>query len=246
MLGDKKVIVVMPAYNAEKTLKQTAAEIPYDLVDEAILVDDCSRDNTVVLAHKLGLTVVEHKHNRGYGGNQKTCYQTALEHGADIVVMLHPDYQYSPRLLRAMICMLESGHYDIVLASRMLGNTALKGGMPFYKYIANRFLTCVQNRLMGVRLSEYHTGYRGWTRNVLEKLPLEACSDDFVFDNQMLSLALKAGFRAGEISCPTRYFDEASSINLKRSIVYGLGCLKTAFHFRLHSMKIPFCGLFRK
>ena len=188
----------------------------------------------MALAHRLGLHVITHDHNLGYGGNQKTCYAAALARGADHVVMLHPDYQYSPRLLRAMAAMLASGHYDAVIASRILGRGALAGGMPRYKYVANRALTFAQNVLMGAKLSEYHTGYRAWTRPVLEALPLARCSDDFVFDNQMLALALQRGYRVGEISCPTKYFPEASSINLRRSVVYGVGVLQTAARYRLH------------
>lgn len=244
MIDGKKIAVVLPAYNATRTLEKTYNEIPQDIVDDIILTDDGSRDNTVELARRLGIYVVRHDRNRGYGGNQKTCYRTALERGADLVIMLHPDYQYSPRLLRAMCSMLVSGHYDAVLASRILGKGALAGGMPVYKYIANRALTLIQNILLGAKLSEYHTGYRGWTKQLLEALPLERCSDDFVFDNQMLSMAIGAGFRIGEISCPTRYFAEASSINLRRSIVYGLGCLKTAAQFRLHRLGIRRSDLF--
>jgi len=246
MLDGKKISVVLPAYNAEKTLVQTFEEIPRDLVDDIILTDDGSRDGTVQLARDLGIYVVQHDVNRGYGGNQKTCYKTALERGADIVIMLHPDYQYSPRLLGAMCHMLASGHYDAVMASRILGKGALKGGMPFYKYVANRALTLTQNILLNAKLSEYHTGYRGWTRKVLEALPLDRCSDDFVFDNQMLSMALTEKFRVGEISCPTRYFAEASSINLRRSITYGLGCLQTCAQYRLRKFGFDQQKLFKR
>ncbi|AQS84445.1 MAG: glycosyltransferase family 2 protein [Acetobacter aceti] len=246
MLDSKKIAVVLPAYNAALTLDRTCAEIPRDLVDDVILTDDASSDNTMALAQELGLHVIRHEKNRGYGGNQKTCYAEALARGADIVIMLHPDYQYSPRLLRAMCAMLTSGHYDVVIASRILGKGALSGGMPLYKYIANRALTFTQNILMNAKLSEYHTGYRGWTREVLETLPLSRCSDDFVFDNQMLALALDAGFRVGEISCPTRYFEEASSINLRRSVTYGLGCLRTSAQYRLHRMGLNRSGLFKR
>lgn len=246
MIDGKRIAVVLPAYNAEKTLQKTVSEIPRNIVDDIILTDDCSQDNTLALAKKLNLYVVEHARNRGYGGNQKTCYKTALSRGADIVIMLHPDYQYSPRLIYAMCAMLTSGHYDAVIASRILGKGALAGGMPAYKYIANRCLTLAQNILLNAKLSEYHTGYRGWTRKVLETLPLDACSDDFVFDNQMMAMTINAGFRIGEISCPTRYFPEASSINLQRSIVYGLGCLKTSAQYRLHKWKISHFPIFKK
>jgi glycosyltransferase involved in cell wall biosynthesis len=236
MLDRKKITVVLPAYNAARTLRQTYAEIPHDIVDDVILTDDASTDGTVSLAEALGIHVIRHDRNRGYGGNQKTCYAAALERGAEIVVMLHPDYQYTPRLVTAMASMLTSGHFDAVLASRILGRGALQGGMPFYKYVANRGLTFVENLLLGIKLSEYHTGFRGWTREVLERLPLGACSDDFVFDNQMIAQAVRFGFKLGEISCPTRYFAEASSINFRRSTIYGLGVLKTAVDYRLDRM----------
>ena len=228
MLLGRKVAVVLPAYNAAQTLQRTIDEIPRDVVDDVILTDDASRDDTVAIAHSLGLYTLRHDRNRGYGGNQKTCYSAALSRGADIVVMLHPDYQYSPRLVTAMASMIASGHYDVVLASRILGRGALAGGMPLYKYVANRFLTAVENLLVGQKLSEYHSGYRAWSRAVLEKLPLNRCSDDFVFDNQMLAQAIRAGFSIGEISCPTRYADDASCINFRRSVVYGFGVLATA------------------
>ncbi|OFZ80291.1 MAG: glycosyl transferase family 2 [Bdellovibrionales bacterium RIFOXYD1_FULL_53_11] len=232
MLNGKKVVVVMPAYNAEKTLRQTYDEIPKSIVDEIILTDDKSRDNTASLARELGITTFVHEQNRGYGGNQKTCYARALEKGADIVIMLHPDYQYTPLLITAMASMIAYGVYDVVLGSRILGNTALKGGMPLYKYISNRFLTFSQNLLMNQKISEYHTGYRAFSRKVLEALPLEENSDDFVFDNEMLTQISFFGFGIGEVSCPTKYFDDASSINFRRSAVYGLGCLKNALvHF---------------
>ncbi|AWN45428.1 glycosyl transferase family 2 [Methylobacterium terrae] len=234
MLHGKKIAVVLPAYNAAATLRRTYAEIPLDIVDDVILVDDASRDDTVAVADELGLTTIRHARNCGYGGNQKTCYRTALARGADIVVMLHPDYQYAPRLVTAMASMIVSGEYDAVLASRILGKGALVGGMPLYKYVANRGLTFVQNLLMGQKLSEYHSGYRAWSRTVLEGLALDRCSDDFVFDNQMLAQAMDAGYRIGEISCPTRYFPEASSINFRRSVVYGLGVLRTSLAYRLH------------
>ena len=215
----------MPAYNAEKTLRQTYEELPHEYVDEVILVDDASKDETSRVAHELGIKTIIHPENKGYGGNQKTCYSEALRHGADIVVMVHPDYQYSPRLVTAMASMIASGHYDVVLGSRILGGGALKGGMPLYKYIANRFLTLVENLALGVKLSEYHTGFRAFTKEVLETLPLEENSDDFVFDSEMLVQAVYFGFRLGELSCPTRYFKEASSINFRRSVKYGFGVL---------------------
>lgn len=233
MIDGRRVAVVLPAYNAAKTLRRTVAEIPRDIVDDVILTDDASRDDTVAVARELGLHVIAHDANRGYGANQKSCYRAALARGADIVVMVHPDYQYSPRLVRAMAAMIASGHYDAVFASRILGRGALRGGMPVYKYVFNRLLTLTQNLLMSQKLSEYHTGYRAWSRAVLEQLPLLSCSDDFVFDNQMIAQAAWFGFELGEISCPTRYFAEASSINFRRSCVYGLGVLRTAGAFRL-------------
>lgn len=233
MIDGKRIAVVLPAYNAALTLLRTFREIAPDIVDDVILTDDASSDATSQIARTLGIHTIVHPANRGYGGNQKTCYQAALDRGADIVVMLHPDYQYSPKLVLPMASMIASGHYDVVLASRILGRGALAGGMPLYKYIANRALTFVENLLLGQKLSEYHTGYRAWSREVLETLPLEACSDDFVFDNQMLAQATWFGFSTGEISCPTRYFDEASSINFRRSCTYGLGVLKTALLYRL-------------
>lgn len=240
MLNQRRIAVVLPAYNAEKTVERTVAEIPRDIVDDVILTDDASSDNTAAMAIALGLHVVRHDKNRGYGGNQKTCYEAALSRGADIIVMLHPDYQYTPLLVTAMASMIAYDQYDCVLASRILGNGALQGGMPLYKYIANRFLTLVQNLLIGQKLSEYHTGYRAWSRAVIERLPLQNCSDDFVFDNQMIVQAVYFGFRIGEISCPTRYFEEASSINFRRSVVYGVGVLSTALGFLLKK-----CGLAR-
>lgn len=228
MISGKKVVVVLPAYYAEKTLERTVSEIPRDIVDEILLVDDASKDHTAELSRKLGLHTFVHEKNLGYGGNQKTCYREALKLGADIVVMLHPDYQYSPKLVGAMAHMIASGHYDIALGSRILAQNAMDGGMPLYKYVSNRFLTFTQNVLMGQKLSEYHTGYRAFSRKVIEALPLEQNSNDFIFDNEMLCEAVSAGFKIGEISCPTRYFPEASSINLRRSIIYGLGVLKCA------------------
>lgn len=233
MISDKKVVVVMPAYNAEKTLQQTLEEIPRDIVDEIVLVDDYSSDNTSELAKKLGIEhVIRHETNKGYGGNQKTCYRKAIELGADIVIMVHPDYQYTPKLIPAMCSLIANGLYDAVLASRILGNGALKGGMPLYKYIANRLLTFIQNILADHKLSEYHTGYRAFSKEVLLSLRLDLNSDDFVFDNQMLSQIIYNDFRIAEITCPTKYFDEASSINFKRSSIYGLGVLWTSIlHF---------------
>jgi glycosyltransferase involved in cell wall biosynthesis len=233
MLNGRRVAVILPAYNAARTLRRTHAEIPADIVDDIILTDDASRDETVKLSQELGIHTLVHEKNRGYGGNQKTCYAAALERGADIVVMLHPDYQYSPKLVTAMAAMIASDHYDVVLGSRILGTGALKGGMPLYKYIANRALTFAENLLLGLKLSEYHTGYRAWSATALRKLDLARCSDDFVFDNQMLALAAWSSLRIGEISCPTRYFAEASSINFRRSVTYGLGVLETGVKFRL-------------
>jgi glycosyltransferase involved in cell wall biosynthesis len=244
MIGGRKVAVVLPAYNAAKTLRQTCFEIPRDVVDDIILTDDASTDDTIGVARELGLHTVVHDRNRGYGANQKSCYSAALARGADIVVMLHPDYQYSPRLVTAMAGMIASGHYDAVFGSRILGGGALGGGMPRYKYVFNRLLTAFQNLVMGQKLSEYHTGYRAWDRSVLEKLPLLACSDDFVFDNQMIAQAAWHGFRIGEVSCPTKYFPEASSINFRRSCVYGLGVLRTSIEYRLCKMGLKRPALF--
>ena len=238
MVNGKKVLVVLPAYNAAATLETTLADVPPGVVDEFLLVDDASTDATVETAARLGIPHLVHPRNRGYGGNQKTCYAEALRQGADIVIMLHPDYQYSPRLIGAMAWLVASGEFDVVLGSRILGTGALKGGMPRYKYVANRLLTAFENILLGVKLSEYHTGYRAFSRQVLESLPLNENSDDFVFDNQMLAQVVAFGFSIGEISCPTRYFPEASSINLRRSIVYGLGVVLTAIRFRLHKWRL--------
>ena len=233
MIANRRICVVLPAFNAGRTLAATFNEIPPAVVDDIILVDDASTDDTLEVAKRLGIFAVAHDRNKGYGGNQKTCYRFALERGADIVIMLHADYQYSPKLLLPMASMLCSGFFDVVLGSRILGIGALAGGMPMYKYIANRGLTFVQNLLLGHKLSEYHTGYRGFTRAVLESLPLERNSDDFIFDNQMLSQVIYRGFRVGEISCPTKYFPEASSIDFRRSVIYGLGVLRTSLSFRL-------------
>ena len=244
MVGGQRLITVLPAYNAERTLEKTVHEVPAGLVDEFVLVDDGSIDGTVKVAERLGIPFVVHPENRGYGGNQKTCYGAALARGADIVVMLHPDYQYSPRLLGAMAWLVASDEFDVVLGSRILGRGALEGGMPLYKYVANRFLTAFENIMLGVKLSEYHTGYRAFSRKVLETLPIDRNSDDFVFDNQMLAQAVAFGFRIGEISCPTRYFPEASSINFSRSVVYGLGVLRTSIAFRLHAWGVRKSRLF--
>jgi len=235
MVHNKRICVVMPAYNAEKTLEMTYHEIPMDIVDEVVLVDDHSRDETSVLAHQLGIEhIVRHEQNKGYGGNQKTCYAKALELNADVVIMLHPDYQYTPKLIPVMASMIASDLYPVVLASRILGKGARKGGMPLYKYIANRFLTLTQNLLVGQKLSEYHTGYRAFSREVLESIDLAANSDDFVFDNQMLSQIIMKNFEIAEVSCPTKYFKEASSINFSRSVTYGLGVLRTSLQHFLH------------
>lgn len=243
MILGKKLIVIMPAYNAERTLRQSYEELPHEYVDEVILVDDASKDSTPRIARELGIKTILHSDNKGYGGNQKTCYREALRHGADIVVMVHPDYQYSPRLVAAMASMIASGHYDVVLGSRILGGTALSGGMPFYKYVANRVLTLIENIALGVKLSEYHTGYRAFTREVLEALPLAENSDDFVFDSEMLVQVVYFGFRIGELSCPTRYFKEASSINFRRSVKYGFGVLGSILKYviaRLGIKRFPF------
>jgi glycosyltransferase involved in cell wall biosynthesis len=237
MINGKKVAVVMPAYNAEKTLEQTVRELS-DVVDIKILVDDSSKDQTAALSRKLGLLTFVHDKNYGYGRNQQTCYREALAAGADIVVMVHPDYQYTPSLVPAMAGMVSSEVYDMVLGSRILGAGALKGGMPFYKYVANRMLTAFQNLMLGVKLSEYHTGFRAFSRELLETLPLLENSDDFVFDNQMIAQAVMFGYKIGEISCPTKYFDEASSINFKRSVEYGLGVLATTAGFVAHKWGI--------
>lgn len=229
MINGKRVVVVMPAYNAERTLEATYGELPRSIVDEVILTDDFSSDSTAALSHRLGITTLRHQENRGYGANQKTCYREALERGADIVVMVHPDYQYTPLLVTAMASMIAYGVYDVVLASRILGKNARAGGMPLYKYISNRVLTLVQNLFLRQKLTEYHTGYRAFSREVIVRLPLEENSDDFVFDNQMLTQITFLKFGIGEVSCPTKYFPEASSINFRRSLRYGLGCLVNSF-----------------
>jgi glycosyltransferase involved in cell wall biosynthesis len=246
VLNDKKIIIVMPAYNAANTLARTYGEIPLEVVDEVLLVDDKSSDATVSLATEIGLRVFLHRRNMGYGRNQKTCYREALKSGADIIVMLHPDYQYSPKLIVSLAGMIAYGEYDIALGSRILGVGALEGGMPLYKFIANRFLTLAQNLLLSYKLSEYHTGYRAFARRVLEELPLEENSDDFLFDNQILAQAIYFKYRIGEVSCPTRYFAEASSIGLARSLRYGLGVLATSFKFRLQRMRLGRFAIFNR
>ncbi len=234
MYNNKKVVVVMPAYKAALTLEKTYREIPFDLVDDVILVDDHSPDNTSEVAKSLGIKhIIRHDKNKGYGGNQKTCYTKALELGADIVIMVHPDYQYTPLLLPAMITIIGNGLYPVVFGSRILGKGALKGGMPMYKYIANRFLTLFQNIMLSQKLSEYHTGYRAFSREVLEKVPFQKCDDDFVFDNEMIAQIFWQGFEIAEVTCPTKYFDEASSINFARSSKYGLGVLRVSMRYRL-------------
>ncbi len=238
MLEGKKIIVVLPAYNAAQTLERTVSELDRHIVDDVLLVDDFSSDNTVKLAGRLGIRSFLHDRNYGYGRNQKTCYAEALKSEADVIVMLHPDYQYSPKLVTAMAAMVVSGEYDVVLGSRILGGNAKKSGMPLYKYVSNRFLTLAENLLLGSKLSEFHTGYRAFSRKVLETLPLQQNSDDFVFDNEMLAQTIYFEFKVGEISCPTRYFAEASSINFRRSVVYGLGVLWTSVRFRLQKWNL--------
>jgi len=244
MLNGKKIIVVLPAYNAASTLERTYDKIPFEYVDDVVLVDDASHDETVAVAKRLGIRTVIHPQNRGYGGNQKTCYREALDHGADIVVMLHPDYQYPPQLLVPMAGMIACGEFDVILASRILGGGAIRGGMPVYKYVANRFLTFIENLLLAQKLSEYHSGYRAFSREVLESLPLDNNEDGFVFDNQMLAQSVWCGFRVGEISCPTRYLPDSSSISFFSSIVYGLGVLKTALQFRLAKLGLIRSSIF--
>ena len=246
MLNGKKIVVVMPAYNAEKTLKKTWEEIPKDIVDDIILTDDNSGDRTVEVARGLNLKVFVHGRNTGYGGNQKTCYRKALELGADVVVMLHPDYQYPPRLITAMAALITSGMFDMVLGSRILGNKALQGGMPLYKYIANRFLTLFENNIIGQKLSEYHTGYRAFSRELLLSLPIMENSDDFVFDNQMLLQAFYFGYSVGEITCPAVYTKESSSINFRRSVIYGFGVLDTSFKYLLAKYGLGKFAIFGK
>jgi len=233
MINGKKVFVVMPAYNASQTLEQTYKEIPFDIVDTVILTDDFSKDDTVAKAKELGIgEVITHEKNRGYGGNQKTCYDRALELGADIVIMVHPDYQYTPKLVHSMAYMIAEGVYPVCFASRILGKGALRGGMPWYKYVANRLLTFGQNIMLNQKLSEYHTGYRAFAADVLRNVNYHECSDDFIFDNEMIAQIFAKGYEIGEITCPTKYFDEASSINFKRSSIYGLGVIKVSFAYR--------------
>jgi len=243
MINGKRIAVVLPAYNAERTLEATVRELP-ELVDIRILVDDHSSDRTVEVAHRLGLPFFVHDRNYGYGRNQQTCYREALAAGADVVIMVHPDYQYTPLLVTAMASMIAYGVYDVVLGSRIIGGTALHGGMPLYKYIANRLLTAVENLFLRVKLSEYHTGYRAFSREVLTRLPLRENSDDFVFDNQMLAQCVYFGFHIGEVSCPTKYFEEASSINFRRSVEYGLGVLKTTFQFAMQRAGLMHSAIF--
>jgi glycosyltransferase involved in cell wall biosynthesis len=233
MLNGRRIVVVMPAYRAERTLRKTYEEIPRDIVDEVILTDDASDDRTAEVARSLGIRTLVHEENRGYGGNQKTCYLEALRHGADVVVMLHPDYQYDPRLVTPMASMITSGVYDVVLGSRILGGTAMAGGMPAWKYVSNRLLTAVQNAALGAKLSEFHTGFRGYSREALMSIPLLANSDDFVFDNQVLAQIIAAGLRIGEISCPTSYHGDASSISFRNSVRYGAGVMRTSLQFVL-------------
>lgn len=244
MLNGKKIVVVMPAYNAEKTLKQTYDEVYKPFVDDIILVDDSSLDNTKELSKSLNITTIVHKENRGYGANQKSCYKAALNAGADIVIMLHPDYQYTPKLIPAVASMMAFEEYDAVLVSRMLGKSALKGGMPFYKFVANKFLTFFENIFLNENLSEYHTGFRGFTKKVLESLPLESCSDDFIFDNEIIALMFMNNYKIGEMSCPTKYFEEASSINFVKSCKYGLGVLYISLLYRLSKCGLKF-SIFR-
>ena len=245
MLNNKKIVVILPAYNAARTLERTYSEIPMNIVDEVLLVDDASQDDTVELAHRLGIHTIMHAQNRGYGGNQKTCYRAALEKGADIVVMLHPDYQYTPFLITSLAAMIAYGVYDVVLASRILGKGALTGGMPLYKYVSNRILTLIQNILMNQKLSEYHTGYRCFDAKMLEKIDFKNNSDDFVFDNEMLAQCCFIKANIGEISCPANYFEESSSINFTRSITYGLGVLRVSVSYFLQKTKLFKFAIFK-
>jgi glycosyltransferase involved in cell wall biosynthesis len=247
MIGKNKITVVLPAYNAERTLEKTYKEIPFDIVDEVILVDDLSKDNTVELAKNIGIkNVITHSENKGYGGNQKSCYNKAIELNSDIIVMLHPDYQYTPQLIHSMCYLIANGTYEVVLGSRILGKGALKGGMPFYKYVSNRMLTLFQNIMMNQKLSEYHTGYRAFSRNVLKSIDYNINSDDFIFDNQMIAQIFFAGYEIAEITCPTKYFEEASSINISRSIKYGLGVLKVSLQYFTQKMHFANFKIFRK
>jgi glycosyltransferase involved in cell wall biosynthesis len=247
MLNGKKIVVVMPAYNAGKTLENTYRELPFDMVDDVIVVDDASSDNTYELAKELGIQhVIKHEKNKGYGANQKSCYDKALELNADIVIMVHPDYQYTPKLIPSMSYVIANGLYPVILGSRILGKGALNGGMPYYKYVFNRFLTLSQNILIGQKLSEYHTGYRAFSKEVLLAINYHANSDDFVFDNQMLAQIFYAGFEIAEITCPTKYFTDASSINFSRSMKYGLGVLKTSFQYFFQKKKLARYKIFDK
>ena len=239
MIQNKRIAIVLPAYNAEHTLERTYKEIPFDIVDDVILVDDKSTDDTIEVAKKLGIQhIINHQKNKGYGGNQKSCYDTALSLGAEIIIMVHPDYQYTPKLVHSIAYIIAQEIYPVVFGSRILGTGALKGGMPYYKYVANRFLTAIQNLLIGQHLSEYHTGYRAFSADVLKQVPYHLCSDDFIFDNQITSQIFMKGYEIGEITCPTKYFEEASSINFKRSSIYGLGVLKVSLIHFLHKRKI--------
>ena len=245
MIGNKKIVVVMPAYNARNTLYKTYNEIPFDIVDEVILVDDCSKDDTSVIAKEIGIKhILKHDKNMGYGGNQKTCYKKAIEIGADVIIMLHPDYQYTPKLIHSMAYIIANNLYPVVLGSRILGKGALTGGMPIIKYISNRLLTLFQNILINQKLSEYHTGYRAFSSEVFKNINVFNNSDDFIFDNQMLCQIFMSGYEIAEITCPTKYFDEASSINLRRSFIYGLGVMKTSILYRLHKWHIHKSALF--
>lgn len=238
MIHGKSIVVVMPAYNASATLEKTYRELPHDVIDGVVLVDDASKDDTVEIAKGLGITIVVHPQNRGYGGNQKTCYATALQHGADVVIMVHPDYQYDPRLVLAMCAMIIDGPYDAVIGSRILGGFAMTAGMPWWKFLANRSLTFLENRCLGAGLSEYHTGFRAFSRPILETVPMESYSDDFIFDNEMLADIILARYSVGEVSCPTKYFQEASSINFSRSVRYGFGVLRVSARGLLRRMGI--------
>ncbi len=246
MLGNKKIAVVLPAYNAEKTLINTYKEIPLDIVDNVILVDDCSGDHTAKIAKGLGIHTIIHTENKGYGGNQKTCYREALKEGSDIIIMLHPDYQYAPKLITAMASLISEDIYDVVIGSRIIGRGALKGGMPLYKYISNRFLTFFENIILGYKLTEYHTGYRAFSRDVLNSIPFMKNSDDFVFDNEILAQIIYFRYRIGEISCPTKYFKDASSIDLWRSIKYGIGVIFTCLKYLVHRLGLKKIGIFVK
>lgn len=247
MFNNKKVVVVLPAYNAAQTIEKTCNEIPMDIVDEVVLVDDASKDNTIDVAQRIGIRhIIRHEKNKGYGGNQKSCYDKARELGADIVIMLHPDYQYTPKLIVAMTSIIANDLYPVVLGSRILGKGALRGGMPYYKYVANRLLTLTQNILMNQKLSEYHTGYRAFSRDVLETIDYHANSDDFVFDNQMLAQICYAGYEIGEVTCPTKYFEEASSINFRRSSIYGLGVLSVSFGYFFQKLGIGNRRIYRR